>query len=84
MMGYTSVSTSMFDPNMRQTPESVRKVLDVAGWTQKEAIEAMDGEMPISDLVYAMRGTMPMPDDKWRLLLDKAGRRSFDHDGDAV
>ncbi|SEO78498.1 hypothetical protein [Nitrosovibrio sp. Nv6] len=83
-MGYSTAPTSMLSPDMRQTPENVRKVLDIAGWTQKEAIDAMEGEMPISDLVYAMRGTRLMPDDQWKKLLDVAGKRSFDHDGESA
>lgn len=72
-MGYTTVSTSMFHPDMQQTPENVAKVLDVAGWTYSEAAEQIGVAMgSIMDGVLS--------DEKWRLLLDKAGRRAFDYE----
>lgn len=71
MMGYTTVSISMFSAGMQQTPENVAKVLDFAGWTYKEASEQIGVAMgSIMDGVLS--------DEKWRELLDKAGRRAFD------
>jgi hypothetical protein len=81
-MGYTSVSTSMFPPDMRQTPENVAKVLDIAGWNYTEAAKET-GIAPVS-LLMAANGKTELPEAQWKLLLDKAGRRSFDHDGDAA
>lgn len=71
-MGYTTVSASMFHSDMQQTPENVAKVLDIAGWTYKEASEQIGvGMGSIMDGVLS--------DEKWRELLDKAGRRAFDY-----
>jgi hypothetical protein len=60
-----------FSPNMQQTPENVAKVLDIAGWTDFEAAEQIGVAMGL-----IMDGVMS--DEKWRELLDKAGRRAFD------
>lgn len=81
-MGYTTASTSMFSPDMHQTPENVAKVLDVAGWTLLEAANATG--IFKSCLADACSGVEMLSLAKWRLLLDKAGRRSFDHDEDAA
>lgn len=81
-MGYTTVSTSMFSPDMRQTPENVRKVLDIAGWTAEEAAEAIDVAM--SNIESAAAGEHPLLEREWKKLLDVAGKRSFDHDGDSA
>ena len=76
-MGYTTVSTSMFHPDMQQTPENVARALDIAGWTYKEASEQIGVAMgSIMDGVLS--------DEKWRELLDKAGRRAFDHDEESA
>src|SRR5689334_8631771 len=77
MMGYTTVSTSILPQDMPQTQSNVARVLDFSGWTYTEASE----QIGVSR--YLIMDAM-MPDDKWRLLLDKAGRRSFDHDEDAA
>jgi hypothetical protein len=70
-MGYTTVSTSMFSSEMQQSPENVAKVLDVAGWTYSEAAEQIGAAR-----TSIMDGVLS--DEKWRELLDKAGRRAFD------
>lgn len=81
-MGYSTVSTSMFSQDMRQTPKNIRKVLDVAGWTPLEASEeAFIGPLMLR---YAIDGRAALPDAQWRRLLDKAGRRSFDHDSESA
>jgi hypothetical protein len=77
-MGYTNAETSMFSPNMRQTPENVAKVLDIAGWNYTEAAKET-GIAPVS-LLMAANGKKELPEDQWKLLLDVCGRRSFDHD----
>lgn len=71
-----------FDPNMPQTPENVAKVLDVAGWTVEEAAEASNVSEPI--VRSAKSGMQKMSTAAWTRLLDKAGRRAFDHDEDAA
>jgi len=72
-MGYTSGHAPMFSIDMKQSPENVAKVLDVAGWTYSEAAEQIGVAMgSIMDGVLS--------DEKWRELLDKAGRRAFDHE----
>ena len=81
-MGFSTAPTSMFSPDMRQTPENVRKVLDVAGWNYTEAAKET-GIAPVS-LLMAANGKKELPETQWKLLLDKAGRRSFDHDGDSA
>ena len=74
-MGYTTVSTSMFHPDMQQSPENVAKVLDIAGWNYSEASEQIGVAMgSIMDGVLS--------DEKWRELLDRAGRRAFDFEAD--
>ncbi len=77
-MGFTTGDKCYEDLNMEQTPANIAKVLDRAGWTHKEAVAVLDGEVSIAGLVWAMRGTKFMEDRVWRLLLDKAGRRVFD------
>lgn len=72
-MGYTTGHAPMFSSDMQQTPENVAKMLDVAGWTYKEASEQIGVAMgSIMDGVLS--------DEKWRELLDKAGRRAFDYE----
>ena len=75
-MGYTSGHDPMFSSDMPQTPENVAKVLDIAGWTPVEAAkEIFISYMLIADV---LNGRTNLPNDKWRLLLDLAGRRAFD------
>jgi len=75
-MGYTSGHPPMFSLEMKQTQSNVAKVLDLAGWSYTEASEhcGIDFDQ-IMDAV--------MPNEKWHLLLEKAGSRAFDHDEDA-
>lgn len=76
-MGYTTTNYSVFASDMRQTPKTVAMVLDFAGWTYKEASEQISvGMGSIMDGVLS--------DEKWRELLDKAGRRAFDFDGESA
>ena len=77
-MGYTTVSTSVFDPNMPQTPENVRKVLDIAGFTAREAARDLDVHPEM--IIEAIAGLRALTDYTWRRLLDVCGKRSFDHD----
>jgi hypothetical protein len=77
-MGYTSGHPCMFSLDMKQTPENVRKVLDIAGWNVVEA--AREAGISGSDLFLVVERDQLMPDDQWRKLLDKAGRRAFDWD----
>ena len=81
-MGYTTTTNSIFPPDMPQTPENVRKVLDIAGWTAEEAAHAT-GINTLSILAASTRGTALILEE-WQKLLDAAGRRSFDHDGESV
>lgn len=76
-MGYSTVSTSIFSPDMKQTPENIAKVLDLAGWTVADAA----AEVRTDPL--ALRNAK-MPQKVWQELLNKAGRRSFDHDEGAA
>jgi len=75
-MGYTSGHTCMFSLEMKQTPENVRKVLDIAGWTYEEAAKET-GIIP-AHIRDAMFGSGILWDSQWARLLDKAGRRAFD------
>lgn len=80
-MGYTSGHPPMFSPDIKQTPENVRKVLDIAGWNSEEAAEAID--VATSNIESATTGEFPLQKREWHALLDKAGSRAFDHDEDA-
>jgi hypothetical protein len=75
-MGYTSGHPCMFNLDMKQSPETVRKVLDIAGWNEFEASQAtgIDSEF----IRLASLGMRELYQRDWRLLLDKAGRRAFD------
>ena len=75
-MGFISVSSSMFDPQMAQTPKAVRKVLDIAGWTVNDASSAT-GISPWK-IIAAATGQDVLSSEDWMKLLDVAGRRSFD------
>ncbi|SEN71839.1 hypothetical protein SAMN05216404_106179 [Nitrosospira multiformis] len=75
-MGYTTVSTSMFHPDMQQTPENVAKVIEIAGWTAEEAAEAID--VATSNIESAVTGEYALLEREWKKLLDVAGRRAFD------
>lgn len=77
-MGFTSTDKSIFSPDMPQTPENVRKVLDIAGWTAEEAADALGVRKFYIQMV--LRGSSVMRDELWKELLDKAGRRAFDAD----
>lgn len=81
-MGYSTISTSMFHPDMQQTPENVAKVLDFAGWTYIEAAHALG--VTLETIADAKRGLNPMPDLTWQKLLDACGRRAFDHDEESA
>lgn len=76
-MGFTTAPYSVFAADTRQTPYTVAMVLDFAGWTYKEASEQIGVAMgSIMDGVLS--------DEKWRELLDKAGRRAFDFDEESA
>jgi len=80
-MGFTDGHPCMFSLDMKQTPETVRKVLGIAGWTALEAEkETLIGHAVIR---LAMEGRAALTDAQWKLLLEKAGSRAFDHDEDA-
>jgi hypothetical protein len=81
-MGFTDGHPCMFSLDMKQTPENVRKVLDISGWTPEEAAEAID--VATSNIEAAATGEHPLLKREWQDLLDKAGRRAFDWDGDSV
>lgn len=72
-MGYTTTNYSVFASDMRQTPHIVSMVLDFAGWTYSEA----SAQIGVRSTAI-MDGVLS--DEKWRELLDKAGKRAFDHD----
>jgi hypothetical protein len=71
----------MFSHDIKQTPENVRKVLDIAGWTYEEA--AKETGITPDHIRDAMFGSGILWDSEWERLLDKAGRRAFDWDEDA-
>ena len=76
-MGYTTAPYSVFASDTRQTPQTVAMVLDFAGWTYEEASEQISvGMGSIMDGVLS--------DEKWRELLNKAGRRAFDFDEESA
>ena len=77
-MGYTTVSTSMFHPDMQQTPKTVAMVLDFAGWTDFEAGEATG--INVLSICSARTGGTALIHEDWIKLLDVAGRRAFDCD----
>lgn len=81
-MGYTTTTNSVFPPDMPQTPENVREVLDFAGRTVREAASALDVHPEM--LREAIREQRKLTDYTWRRLLDVAGKRSFDHDGESA
>jgi hypothetical protein len=75
-MGYTTAPYSVFASDMKQTPENVAKVLDVAGWNVLEAAkEASIGPLMLRRVID---GDAVLPDEHWKRLLDVAGRRAFD------
>lgn len=80
-MSFTFGHPCMFSMDIKQTPETVRKVLDIAGWNTSEAAD--ETRIHHSRINFAAYGSGRLTDEEWRLLLDKAGRRAFDHDGDA-
>lgn len=80
-MGYTSGNPCMFSFEMKQTPETIRKVLDIAGWDIYEA--AMATDISARWIERSCKGDFQLPDAEWRTLLEKAGSRAFDHDEDA-
>ena len=81
-MGFTSIDKSMFSKDMPQTSENVRKVLDVAGWRIQEAAD--ETGIAARQILLAVAGQGLMHQRDWQRLLDKAGRRAFDHDEDAA
>jgi hypothetical protein len=77
-MGYTSGHPPMFSPDIKQTPENVRKVLDIAGWTVWEAANQV--YCSPEQLQAAVDGEKSLPIVLWRDFLDVCGRRAFDHE----
>jgi hypothetical protein len=81
-MGYTNASTSMFSPDIKQAPENLYRIRNIAGWTIWECADALGVD---ASLFHSAENLgVPMPDDTWRKFVDKAGRRSFDHDEDSL
>lgn len=80
-MGYTTTNYSVLAGDMRQTPKTVEMVLDFAGWTDFEAAEAT-GINSLSICSARTGGTALIHED-WKKLLDVAGRRAFDFDGES-
>lgn len=81
-MGYTTAPYSVFASDTKQSPKTVEMVLDFAGWTAEEAAEAID--VAASNIESAVTGEFPLLDGEWQKLLDVAGRRAFDFDGESV
>ena len=81
-MGYTTTTNSIFPPDMPQTPENVRKVLDIAGWTNQEAADACG--VTAFYIASSINGFSKMRDGIWKILLEQTGKRSFDHDGESL
>ena len=81
-VGTTEAARSYFETVLPQTPQEVARVIEVAGWTVREAARALDVHPEM--LREAIREQRKLTDYTWRRLLDVAGKRSFDHDGDSV
>ena len=81
-MGYTSGHPCMFSLDMKQTPETVRKVLDIAGWTVAEAAEEIN--VTYGNLLEVTNGVLALTPAAWNRLLDKAGSRAFDYDSESA
>jgi hypothetical protein len=77
-MGFTSGHPCMFSLDMKQTSENVRKVLDISGLSIKEAAKFIG--VPALSLQGVLYGEGALTDELWRILLDIAGRRAFDHE----
>lgn len=80
-MGFTTTNYSVFASDTRQTPKTLEMVLDFAGWTVAEA--AREAAISASALFLAVERDNPLPQDQWQKLLDVAGRRAFDFDGES-
>lgn len=77
-MGYTTGEINHEDMSLPQTPENVKAVRVRAGWTGREAADALN--YPGLLLLQVEQGKRKLPDDLWREFLSKAGRRVFDHE----
>lgn len=75
-MGFTLAKKNVYPSNMRQTPQAVANILDVAGRNVNEAAAATG--IDALNLHMAASGKAALCADEWRRLLDVCGRRSFD------